>query len=232
MENQVIRERLCELSDEKYQKFHSNLCPNVDNIMGVRIPVLRKLAKEIAKTENIEDYLARASNEYYEEIMLQGMVIGLSKMKVEDTILYTKDFVPKINNWAICDVFCAGLKIVKKSPEKFWIFIIEYLNAKDEFAVRFGIVMLLDYYITEEYITKVLEQIDQIKHEGYYVKMAVAWLISIAYIKFPNKTMIYLMENSLDDFTYQKALQKITESYRVSEIEKEKIRKMKKESRK
>lgn len=232
MENEEIRKRLFELADKKYQEFHSGLCPNTDNIIGVRIPVLRKFAKEIVKTEDIKLYLNKASNEFYEEIMLQGMVIGLARMGIEDTISHIKTFVPKIDNWAICDVFCAELKIVKKNPEIFWEFIQKYLEEKAEFSVRFGIVMLLDYYITEKYIVSILELMDKIKHEGYYVKMAVAWLLSIAYIKFPDKTMPYLKENNLDNFTYQKALQKIVESYRVSDQKKEEIRKMKKESRK
>lgn len=221
-----IREKIFELADAKYKEFHSGLCPNTNNIVGVRVPVLRNYAKELAKGD-FRSYLANAKDEYYEEVMLQGMVIGLAKMELEERLEYIINFVPKIDNWAICDVFCAGLKFVNKNKEEVWKFLGQYLKSNKEFELRFGIVMLLDFYITEEYIDRVLRILNKTKHEGYYVKMAVAWAISICYIKFPKETLKLLQENSLDDFTYNKALQKIIESYRVSEEDKKMIRKMK-----
>ena len=104
-----------------------------------------------------------------------------------------------------------------------WKFLQKYLNSDKEFEVRFGIVMLLDYYISEEYIEKILKIFDETKHEGYYVKMAVAWAISICYIKFPQETEEYLKNNNLDEFTYRKSIQKIKESYRVSKDQKQKL---------
>lgn len=221
-----IREKIFELADEKYKEFHSGLCPNTNNIVGVRVPVLRNYAKELAKGD-FRDYLTNAKDEYYEEVMLQGMVIGLAKMELEERLDYIKRFVPKIDNWAICDVFCAGLKFVNKNKEEVWKFLGQYLKSNKEFEIRFGVVMLLDFYITEDYIDRVIKILNEIKHEGYYVKMAVAWAISVCYIKFPSETMKLLQENELDDFTYNKALQKIIESYRVSEEDKEMIRAMK-----
>lgn len=108
-----------------------------------------------------------------------------------------------------------------------WEFLQEYLKSKKEFELRFAIVTMLNYYITEEYIESVLKILNNVKHEGYYVKMAVAWAISIAFIKFPEKTMKLLENNNLDDFTYNKSLQKIIESYQVDENTKQKIRTMK-----
>lgn len=224
--NKEIEKRIFELADEKYKEFHSGLCPNTKNIIGVRVPVLRNYAKEIAKGD-FRTYLDNAKNEYYEEIMLQGMVIGLSKMDVEERLNYIKKFVPQIDNWAICDVFCAGLKFVNKNKEEVWKFLKTYKNSKEEFELRFFIVMLLEFYITDNYINQVINILDTIKHEGYYVKMGIAWTISVAYIKYPKITMEYLKNNTLDDFTYNKALQKIVESYRVSEVDKEVIRSMK-----
>lgn len=137
-------------------------------------------------------------------------------------------FVPKIDNWAVCDTFCAGLKIIKKYPEDFWEFIGKYLKSDKEFEIRFAIVMILDYYINDKYIEEVLEILNNIKHEGYYVKMAVAWTVSICYIKFPKRTMKFLKECNLDNFTYNKSIQKIIESYRVENEDKEILKKMKK----
>ena len=222
-----IKNRLLELADERYKEFHSKLCPNTDNILGVRVPVLRNYAKELAKRD-FRLYLFSDNEEYYEEIMLQGMIIGIAKMNIDERLKFIKDFVPKIDNWAICDVFCAGLKFVNKNDKVVWKFLQNYKKSKEEFELRFLIVMMLDYFLKDEYIEKVIKIIDSIKYEGYYVKMAIAWLISIAYIKYPTYMLEYLNNNSLDNFTYNKALQKIIESYRVSKEEKEKIKEMKK----
>lgn len=221
-----IREKLFSLADEEYKKFHSSLCPDTNNMIGIRVPVLRNVAKEILK-DDWRKYLENAKDDYYEEVMLQGMVIGLSKMDLKERLEYVKKFVPKIDNWAVCDVTCAGFKFAKKYPKEIWDFLKTYLESDKEFEIRFGVVMLLDFYITEEYIEEVLKILNQTHHDGYYVKMAIAWAISICYIKFPKETFELLQKNELDTFTYNKALQKIIESYRVSKDDKEKIRKMK-----
>ncbi len=222
----TIREKLFELSDEEYKKFHSKLCPGTYNIIGVRLPLLRKLAKEVAK-DNWRKYINAAQNEYYEEIMLQGIVLGCAKADANERLSYITDFIPKIYNWAICDSFCAGLKFTETNRSMVLEYLKPYLSSEKEFEMRFAIVMLLDFYIKEDYIDQVLVLLDSAKHEGYYVKMAVAWAISLCYIKFPEKTMEYLKNNTLDDFTYNKALQKITESLRVDKETKTLIRSMK-----
>ncbi len=223
-----IRQDLLSLQDKKYKEFHSSLCPGTDNIIGVRIPVLRTYAKKLSKQENIKEYISFNKTVYYEEVMLQGMLIGLLKnTDTKEMLSIIKDFVPKIDNWAVCDIFCSGLKTVNKNKETFWTFIQKYLKSKKEFELRFATVMMLDYFTDEKYIDDVLTILDNIKHDGYYVKMAVAWTISAAFVKFPDKTMNYLKKNNLDDWTYNKSLQKICESLRVSDKTKKEIRKMK-----
>lgn len=222
----MIRERILALADENYRQFHSRLCPNTSNIIGVRLPLLKNLAREIASGD-WRAYLASAQNEYYEEILLQGLVIGSAKASIEEILACTADFISKIDNWAVCDSFCASLKITKKNPARVLEFLQPYLTSTNEFELRFAIVMLLDFYITDEYIDQVLLELDKIKHEGYYVKMALAWAISICYIKYAKKTLQYLNHCTLDDFTYNKALQKITESLRVTAEEKIHIRSLK-----
>ena len=224
--NDEVRKKILELADPKYKEFHSGLCPGTNNIIGVRIPVLRKYAKELAK-DDFRSYLSSIADDYYEEIMIKGMIIGLAKMETEERLNYISEFVPKIDNWAICDTFCAGLKFTNKNKDVVWEFIKKYQNSRKEFELRFLIVMLLDYYITDEYIDEVIKILDKTKHDGYYVKMAIAWTISVLYVKYPKITMEYLKNNTLDDFTYNKALQKIIESYRVSEEDKNIMRKMK-----
>jgi len=224
--DKTIREKIFELSDSEFQKFQSKLCPNTNNIIGVRLPLLRKLAKEIAKKDWI-NFLRDCPNDYFEEIMLQGMVIGYLKADIEEILNHINNFVPKINNWSVCDSFCIGLKFTKSNMKQVWEFLKIYLNSKKEFELRFGIVMLLNFYIVDEYIEQVLIILDQIKHDGYYVKMAIAWALSMCYVKYPNKAMTYLKNNTLDDFTYNKTLQKIIESFRIDKETKSIIRSMK-----
>lgn len=225
---QKIKERLFELADQKYKEFHSGLCPGTNNIIGVRVPILRNYAKELAKEYEIEKLLKQINNQYYEEIMLQGMLIGLAREDIKTIQKQIEDFVPKIDNWAICDVFCAGLKITKKYKEEMWDFIQTYIKSEKEFEIRFGVVMILDYYIEDDYLEKNFEIFDSIESQEYYVQMAVAWAISICLIKFYDETVKYLEMANLDKFTYNKALQKAIESYRMTDKQKNILRKMKK----
>ncbi len=225
---QEIKRKLFELADTKYKEFHSGLCPGTNNIIGVRVPILRKYAKELAKQEKVNKLLKQIDNQYYEEIMLQGMLIGIEKEDIKIVQEQIKQYIPKINNWAICDVFCAGLKITKKYKEEMWKMLQKYLKSNQEFEIRFGVVMILDYYIEEEYLQKEFEIFDFIQSQAYYVQMAIAWAISIALIKFFDQTVEYLKIAKLDKFTYNKALQKAIESYRITQQQKEILRKYKK----
>lgn len=224
MEN--IRNTLFELQDKAYQKFQSGLCPNVNDIIGVRIPELRKLAKKISK-ENSKEYLEKVPKEYYEEKMLQGFVIGYMKATLEERLTYLDKFVPIIDNWAICDCCASTFKFTNQYQKEMWKYLQKYLSSKKEFELRFAVIMLMDYYITEEYIDKVLEIYNNINNEGYYVKMGIAWALSVCYVKFQSKTMKLLQNNQLDDFTYNKALQKMIESDRIDNISKRKLKEMK-----
>lgn len=226
---QEIKQKIFELSDEKYKEFHGGLCPETENIIGVRVPILRNYAKELFKEKDWKETLKQIDNKYYEEIMLQGMLIGQAKNEDINIILkYVEEYVPKIDNWAICDTFCAGLKITKKYKKEMWDFLQKYLRSDKEFEIRFAVVMILDYYIDEEYLQNNFEIFNKIKHEGYYVKMAVAWAISICLIKFYDESVQYLKLCKLDNWTYNKAIQKAIESYRISDEKKEFLRKLKK----
>ena len=226
---QQIKEELKGLSDKKYQEFHSSLCPGTENILGVKVPVLRNYAKQLFKVQDWKQTIKQIDDEYYEEIMIQGMLIGQATNEDINIILkYVEIYVPKIYNWAICDTFCAGLKITKKYKKEMWNFIQKYLKSEKEFEIRFAIVMILDYYIENEYLLKDFEIFENIKHQGYYVKMAIAWAISICLIKSYDETIKYLNNCNLDNWTYNKAIQKAIESYRISDKQKENLKKMKK----
>ena len=210
-----IKQRLISESEKDFQKFSASLIPNINNVLGVRLPKLRKIAKEIYKNGEWEEFLKQTEFEYMEEIMLQGMVIGLIKKNPEDILNYVKNFVPKIDNWAVCDTFCSSLKFVSGNKKLVWDFIQPYFKSKKEYDIRFGYVMLLSYYIDTDFIDRVLKLIDEFKDERYYAKMAAAWALSICYITFPEKTFEYLKISKLDNWTFNKSIQKICESLRV-----------------
>jgi 3-methyladenine DNA glycosylase AlkD len=221
-----IKEKLKSLADEKYRSFCSGLVPDSANMLGVRLPQLRGIAKEIA-AGNWRGYLEECDDEFFEEIMLQGFIIGSVKVDTEERLRLVAGFVPKISNWSVCDSFCAGLKFVNKNKELVWEFLQPYFKSDKEFEIRFAVVMGMDYFIDDEHLDDFIRLMDAIRHDGYYVRMAVAWALSVCYVKFPVRTLAYLKDNHLDDFTYNKALQKIIESNRVSSEAKDLMRSMK-----
>ena len=223
----AITKQLQALAEEDYRQFSAKLLPNIDNVLGVRLPKLRAIAKRIS-THNWRAYLESAQSQYFEELMLQGMVIGYAQAEDIDTQLaYVAAFVPKIDNWSVCDSFCTGLKFTNRHKTKVWDFLTPYFSSKNEFEIRFAVVMLLFYYIEEERIDAVLAILDQIAHDGYYVKMAVVWAISLCFVNLPVHTLPYLQKNTLDKWTHNKALQKIIESRCVDSETKTQIRSLK-----
>ncbi|MBO5413214.1 MAG: DNA alkylation repair protein [Clostridia bacterium] len=222
-----IKKKLLELQNEEYKNFNKKLCPDTNlKILGIKIPVLRAIAKEIVK-DNPGEYLKNVKNKYFEEVILEGLVIAYSKMPIEEKLELIKNFIPKIDSWAINDTFCPTLKIKDSEKELVWNFLQQYLKSEKEFEVRFAVIMMLDYYITDEYVDRVILKLDQVKNDGYYAKMAVAWTIAEIGVKYNEKAIEYLKgQNNLDKFTYNKALQKLRESYRITPEQKEELKKM------
>jgi len=225
----AIRQQLMEMADEGYRKFASSLIPNIDNLLGVRLPELRRLAKSIARGD-WRAYIKHADNRYFEETMLQGLAIGYARADIEEKLRAVAEFVPRIDNWSVCDSFCTGLKFAKDHKRRVWDFLQPYLASDREYEIRFGVVMLLNYFTDDEYIDRVLAWCDRIRHDGYYVKMAVAWAISVCFVHAPQQTTAYLRNNTLDDFTHNKAIQKIIESLRVDAETKTTLRSLKRKS--
>ena len=230
MKIEIIREKLKELSESEYAKFNKKLCPDTKKqILGIRIPKLRILAKEILKQEDWKEFIEEADINCFEETILKGLVIAYSKIELKEKIKLVKEFIPNMDSWAITDTFCPTLKIKPVELEEIWNFILPYTKSEEEFETRFSIIMMLDYYITNEYVDKVIKTIDGIENNAYYVQMAKAWVIAEIGIKFNEKAMKYLEgENKLDKFTYNKALQKMIESYRISDETKKLLKNMKK----
>ncbi len=224
--NDSIRQRLRDMADEKYRAFASSLLPGCgQEILGVRLPLLRTLAREIARGD-YRNCMAGADPGSFEETMILGMVIGYAKAGVEEKLSLVAAFVPRISNWSVCDSFCTGLTFTRDHRDRVWDFLMPYLSSGEEYPIRFVVVMLLTYYIDDVFLDRVFAVFDRIHHEGYYVKMAVAWAVSICYIKSPERTKTYLDSCRLDDETFNKSLRKITESLRVDKAAKDMIRKM------
>ncbi len=219
---------LLTLQDKKYKEFHSSLVTDCQyEMIGIRVPMMKNVAKEISKNSNIEEFLKVAQDHYYEEVMIQGLVIAY--MKEERTFYqYFKKHVPKIDNWALCDTFCSSIKMVEKFPEKYFDEAIKMAQNKKEFTSRVGLVILLNHFVKKEYLDKIYALLNSIKSEKYYINMAEAWLVCELYIKYPKETMRFIQKNNLNKETQNKAISKIHDSFRVSKEEKEELKKYRK----
>lgn len=231
---EVIRKKLHELSEEDYKTFNQKLLPGVEHVLGVRLPAMRKLAKEVAKGD-FRSYLDEAAEKIgadsiHEEIMLQGLVLGYAKMDREERTEYLEEFVPKITNWAVCDSCVTGYKFMEKDPDYWFDYLRRYQDSPKEFEIRFMIVSMMSHFVDQEHIDEILRICAEIKHQGYYAKMGAAWAIQVCYVKFPEKTRALLEHNEMDDFIHNKAIQKIRESYRVSKEEKEALNLLKRKT--
>lgn len=225
-----LLEYMKSIQDIKYRDFNKKLIPNTENIIGIRVPNLRELSKEISNG-NWKEFLDVAEDTYYEETVLQGMVIGNIKNTFEETLYYIERFIPKINNWSVCDGFCCGLKCTNKYKENMYDILKKYVYSENPWEIRFALVMFLIYYVDDKHIKEIFEYCNNIQNEEYYVKMGMAWLLSICFIKYEEETFFYIKNNNLDDFTYNKMLQKIIESNRVDLEKKNIIRGMKRKRR-
>ncbi len=227
----VFLEYLKGFADSEYKKFHSSLVPTEekDSFLGIRMPKLRELGKEISKG-NPRGFLRVCGSRYYEEKMLRGIVTGLIKPDgYADFVALADGFIPYVGNWALCDCFCSGLKYVKNfRPEFFEHIKKDYLSSQNPWAVRVGLVLMLNYFLEDAYISEVLSLTDKIKINHYYVKMAQAWLIATAVAKREAQTLEYLKDSSLEKDVFNKAIQKSRESYRISGETKEYLLSLKK----
>lgn len=226
----TVKEHLLQLAEQGNKKFAESLNPGVEHVLGIRVPDLRKLAARIARND-WEAYLDTADTYYMEERMLQGMVLGCIRpdADIEVYLHRVTQFVWNINSWSVCDTFKfgGGKRFVETNKKRLWEYLKTWMQAEGEYEIRFGVVMAMQLFIDEEHLEELFALFDNIRHEGYYVRMGVAWALSVCFVKFPERTMKYLQANNLDTFTYNKALQKIIESYRVDAGTKDVIRGMK-----
>lgn len=150
-----LRGELQKHIDETYKQFHTSLVPGLTKMMGVRIPILRELAKKAAK-EDYYGFIEDFQPEIYEEVMIRGMMIGYAKFPMEEQKRELKKFIPLINNWAVCDSCCTTYKFMKKNQEEWFSFLEPYLNSSQEYEIRFAVVCLLDFFVQEAFIDRIL----------------------------------------------------------------------------
>ena len=219
----VISEKLFDLQDKAYQAFQSKLMPNVspDAIIGVRTPLLRKLAAELAGTPQAEEFLRVLPHKYYEENNLHAFLV--EKIRNFDTALTeTERFLPYIDNWATCDCFCPRA-FAKHKPELLTS-IRRWLDSDQIYTVRYAMGMLMRYYLDGEFNPEYLAWVAAVHSEEYYLNMMRAWYFATALAKQPEAALPWLTQRRLDVWTHNKTIQKAVESFRISPEMKQRLR--------
>lgn len=197
-------------ADPQYRNFSSKLIPGETKIIGIRIPVLRKIAKKEAV--DISSFFEKITDEYFEEIVLQAMAICFADLDERELFRRIYEFLPKINNWAVCDIFAAGLKKAAFYEKHFFYFLKELSSDSREFYVRFSAAAILSHYINDKYIDQTLNTLSLIRHNGYYAKMGTAWAIASCFAKYPEETLAYLKSDLISESIKKLTLKKILES--------------------
>lgn len=212
-------EYLKSIREEEYKKFSLKTITTKYEMLGIRLPIQRKIAKEILKGDIIS-FLNISNSTYYEEVMIKCLVLANVKEK-KVFLTYIEDYVSLIDNWAICDSFCNSLKIIN-TDKKFWFnYFSDYTKKQAEFFIRVGLITFLNHYVEEEYLDSIFQIIDTITLDKYYVNMAIAWLLCECFIKCREKTLNYFIKSKINTFTFNKTISKIRDSYRVSQEDKE-----------
>ena len=214
-----IQKELFSRQDKEYMKFLSKLTPNVseDTIIGVRIPEIRKLAKKLVKNNEYEDFLKELPHKYYDENLLHGAIISESK-NFEKCIKLLDNFLPFVDNWAVCDTISP--KIFKKNKKELIEKIKEWSQSDKTYTCRFGVEMLMTHFLDEDFKKEYLEMVANIHSEEYYVKMVIAWFFATALAKQWDYAVIYLENNRLDVWVHNKTIQKARESLKILEDKK------------
>ncbi len=221
---QKYLEELMRNREEEYRLFQEKIIASKSPILGVRTPILDKLAKKIGKTD-IPSFLALVENKFFEETLVEGMVLASIKEK-EVFLKAFKKYLPKIDSWATCDLCMARYKIIGKNKDYFYPSIQKWTLSKDTFTSRVGLVLLMDYYL-DTHLEEIFSLIERMKATGYYALMAASWLLSVALVKDYDKTVSFLSRNTLNVFVHNKAIQKARESRRITKEQKEALLKLK-----
>lgn len=225
-----IRQRLEAMAEPDFQAFSMKIIKGDAPVLGVRAANWRRLVKEIV-ADDWRAFLQAGVGDSYEELVIYGSVIVTAPMDWTERQQLLTAFVPLINSWAICDAVCCCMRLTPEEEESAWDFLVSCLDNEQEFVVRFGVVGMLELFLQESFLSCLLTAWESIRHDAYYVRMAVAWAVSMAYVKFPQPMTAYLASSKLDDWTYNKALQKIIESKQVNDATRNEMRQRKRRQR-
>ena len=214
-----ITNELFKMQDEKYRDFNSKLIPTVDkeSMIGVRTPELRKYAKQLVKREDVGEFLHSVPHKYFDENQLHAFI--LAEIKDFGVCLEeVKNFLPYIDNWATCDQLSP--KVFKKYRKELLLHIKEWINSDKTYTVRFGIGMLMEHFLDEEFDFTYPEMVAEIRSEEYYINMMTAWYFATALAKQYEKVLPFIENKKLDTWTHNKAIQKAVESYSITDEQK------------
>lgn len=228
MQNNV-QKKLFEMQDLKYKTFHSKLMPTVnpDKIIGVRVPVLRKFAKEFSKTPEAAEFIKTLPHKYYEEDNLHAFIIEQIKDYYE-AVNELSRFLPFVDNWATCDMMTP--KSFKNNTDRLIAQIYFWIESNHTYEVRFAVNMLMKFYLDGNFKEEYLSMVAEIKSDEYYIKMVQAWYFATALAKQWDSAVKIIKENKLDEWTHNKAIQKSVESYRITKERKEFLKTLKRKS--
>lgn len=215
----MIKEKLFNLKDFEYLKFHANLVPTIDSkrIIGVRVPQIRNLAKDLTK-EEIAIFLDDIPHYYQEENILHAILLS-NINDVEEILQRLNDFLPYVDNWAVCDTIKP--KAFKKNDKKIIEEIKKWICSKQTYTARYGILALFTYFMDQKYKKEYLHLPLLVKNHDYYVDMAIAWFYQVALSKHYDDAIIYIEENRLNKFTHNKTISKCHDSYQIPSSRKE-----------
>ena len=214
MRSDAVFQRLSELSDPTYRDFHAGLIPNIspETILGVRVPALRKLARELRGSPEAQEFMAALPHEYYDENCLHGLLINDIK-DFGATVSALDAFLPYVDNWAVCDLISP--RSFKSRPPELAAHVRRWLESSHSYTVRFGIGVLMSFYLDEDFEPAQLEAVAERCCEEYYVNMMVAWYFATALAKQPEAALPYIENRRLSRWTHNKAIQKSIESRRI-----------------
>jgi len=221
-EKMSVLNELKNLAETDYKVFNSRIIPTRQIMLGVRMPALRKIAKNTAEQKNF-DFVQCDKQNIYEMILLEGMVLSYMDQSFKDLLPYTEQFLDKVDNWAQIDATVGKFRRIVREKEDILPVIRKWLKSDKEFVVRAGLVLLLTHYVEKERLNLVFNLSQSVVHTGHYAHMANAWLISVCMAKYPEETIAFFRKNTLDKKTHNKAIQKSRESYRVSKEHKDMI---------
>ena len=214
MRSDAVFQRLSELSDPTYRDFHAGLIPNIspETILGVRVPALRKLARELRGSAEAQEFMAALPHEYYDENCLHGLLINDIK-DFGAAVSALDAFLPYVDNWAVCDLISP--RSFKSRPPELAAHVRRWLESSHSYTVRFGIGVLMSFYLDEGFEPAQLEAVAERCCEEYYVNMMVAWYFATALAKQPEAALPYIENRRLSRWTHNKAIQKSIESRRI-----------------